>query len=67
MNVGPTQMVRNFKAGGPPGLMGTVAASLARLEATEEERMAVYGLVQEGSINMSQINPWGIHTLCDHV
>lgn len=66
MNVGPTGMLRNFKAGAPPELTGTVAASLARLEPNEEERMAIYALIHEGALSMSEISPWGIHTLHDH-
>ena len=66
MNAGPTGMMRNFKAGGPPGLTGTVASSITRLEPNEEERMAAYGLVHGGALAMSQISPWGIHTLHDH-
>ena len=65
MQAGPTGHVRNFKAAGPPNLIGTIAANLEPLEPTEEERMAVYGLVHQDELHMSTVSPWTMFQLSE--
>lgn len=66
MNTGPTGHVRNFLTAAPQGLTGTVAASLAPLEATPEEREVVFGLVHQDELGMSMMNPWHVELLRQH-